>query len=66
VESPVEGLFNEMEMTQNWKRRWAGREVFGFSCLKVDDQLESNSEDEKREGCVYQQHNLHTCFSASF
>jgi hypothetical protein len=63
VESPVEGLFCEMKMTQNWERRWAGREVFGCSCscLKVDDELESNSDDEKREGCVYQQHVFHVC-----
>ena len=53
MESPVKGLFNEMEMTNNWQRRRAGREVFGgcrCSCLKVEDELESNSEDEKREG----------------
>jgi hypothetical protein len=50
-------------MTQNWQRRRAGREVFGCSCscscLKVDDELESNSDDEKKEGRVYQQHIFH-------
>ena len=48
----MEGFFSEMEMTQNWERRWAGREVFGCcrSCLKVDDQLQSNGDDKKREG----------------
>jgi hypothetical protein len=47
LESTMEGFFSEMEMTNNWERRWAGRKVLG--CLTVD-QLESYSDEEKREG----------------
>ena len=42
-------FFNDVEMTYNWKRRWARWEVFWWSSSCFDDKLESNKKDEKSE-----------------
>ena len=48
-ESTVEWFFNDMEMTYNWKRRWARWEVFWSSSSCFEDELESNKKAEKSE-----------------
>ena len=42
-------FFNDVEMTYNWKRRWARWEVFWSSSSCFEDELESKKKAEKSE-----------------